>query len=206
LEVSIQFANFSAESRTRQCPIENNVGTRDFQAQRELALDPTECLDPRKAVPSLEPGDLAIPIGCDDDNSIDPLVHACFKKQWNFIDHHGLRVSLDRLSRQPGLQSGYTRMNDPLQRAAFGPVPKYDGAERVTIKRLIRTKDQFTERLDDLSPSRSAGPDDLSGQLIGVDQYAAALFEHPRDGRFPGRQAARESHKKHGGGAYHADQ
>src|SRR5689334_10951161 len=90
-------------------------------------------------------------------------------------------------------------MNDAFQFFQFPAVLKHDCSKRLPVDGPSRGQDAFPEGGDNLAPGRFSGPDDMTGQLIGVDHDSAAALEHLRDGGFARRNASSQAHENHAG-------
>lgn len=177
------------------------VRSPDFFSQGYLAVDAVQGVGAGETVSFFETGNLGRSVCCDDDGFVDAFVDAGFEEQRHIVQHHGMRVLLCCLLRQPGLLAGDAGMDDGFQRQAFRWMAKDDGSEHVAIEAAVGIEDGLAERVDDGSPSRFAGLDDLPRQQVGIDYDRAALLEHLGDGAFAGRDAACEADHNHGGGA-----
>jgi hypothetical protein len=92
-------------------------------------------------------------------------------------------------------------MDDSFKPAQFGPVSENKGSQLTTIEGAVRIEDGLAEGLHDLAPGRPTWRHNVVGQLVGIDDRCAALFEHLGDSSFAGGDAACEANHNHGCGA-----
>jgi len=84
-------------------------------------------------------------------------------------------------------------VDDAFKLTQFGPVSENKGSQFMAIEGAVRIEDGLAKCFDDFSPGRLARPHDIVGQLVGIDNRCAALFEHLGDSAFAGGDAACEA-------------
>lgn len=173
----------------------------DLLGHRQLAADAAQRFGTGKAVSFLQAGNLGCSVCGDDDGLIDSLVDTGFEEQRDVVDDYRLRVFSCGLSRQSGLLSCDTRVNDCFERTAFCWMAKDDGTECLAIEAAVWVQDAPAECFHDLAPGRFARFHDVPSQFVGIDHDRAALFEHLGDGALARGDAACEADQDHGGGA-----
>ncbi len=177
------------------------VGSLDFLCQWHLAADASDRFSAREAVSFLEARNLGVAVSGDHDGAVHSLIDAGFEEERYIIDHHSVRVFFCRLFCQPRLFACNMGVDDAFKLTQFGPVSENKGSQLMAIEGAVRIEDGLAECFDDFSPGRLARLHDIVGQLVGIDDRCAALFEHLGDGALAGSDAACEADYNHGGGA-----
>lgn len=95
-------------------------------------------------------------------------------------------------------------MDDPFQLPPLSLVTKHDRAKCLTVDAAIGVENIVTELLQNLTPRRLSWPDNLSCQIIGINDDGAALSKHFCNCTFPSCHTTGQANKHHGSGAYHA--
>ncbi len=147
---------------------------------------------------------MGFPVGRDNDGLIHSLVDSGLEEEWHIVDHDGVGVVHGGGSHQTHLFPGDSGVDDPFQPPPLSLVAKYDGTNRPAIEAAIGVENGRAELLHDLPPRRFAWPDNLSCQIIGIDDDGATLSKHSCDCTFPGCHTTGQTDKHHGSGAYHA--
>ena len=130
-------------------------------------------------------------------------------------DHRVVVVAADRLHEQrhvvhhdPALGRGRDpaqelladrRVRDRLELLAGLVGHERPLGERGAVERAVGQQDLGPERLDQRGRAPAARLDHLARDRVGVDHHRAPLDEHPRDGRLPRPDPAREPDHQHGG-------
>ena len=102
-----------------------------------------------------------------------------FEKKRNFVDHYGPSgggILVDSLLRE----RADPWMNDRFDLFSRRGVAEYKDAKFLSIESPVRLQHFGTERVDDLFPGLASGLDDLTGQVICVDDGGSAALENLR--------------------------
>lgn len=177
------------------------IGQLDFLCQWQLAADASDRFSAGEAITFLETSDLSLLISRDDDRPVDSLFDTGFEQERHIVDDDRFWVLSRRLPREPLLLTCDAGMNDVFKATAFAWPAEYNGAEYVAIEGAVGIQDGLTEFVDDFSPGRFAGFDDVMGQFVGVNDDRAAMLEHLGDGALAGGDTACEADQNHGCGA-----
>jgi len=167
--------------------------------ERHLLCDAPKRLGSAESVAPFQPGDLRFTIRRDDDDFVHPRMRARFEEERDFVDDHGIRKACGDTAREALLFSGHAWMNNAFQFPQFPAVAEHHRSERLAIDGPPWGQDVLAEGCDNLSPGRFSGPDNLTGQLIGIDDDSAVALEHPCDRRFSRRDASGQAHQNHAG-------
>jgi len=184
-----------------ECPVYLDIGQADLLRQRHLASDSLDGFSAGEAISCFQSGDLGFPVGCDDDCPVDTLVDAGFEQERHVVDDNRFRVFSRRLPREPLLFTSDAGVDDAFKPTPLGVVSENNGSQLPAVDGAVGIQYSLTEYVDDLSPGRFAGFDDLMGQFVGINDDRAALLEHLGDGAFAGCDTACEADENHGGGA-----
>jgi len=123
--------------------------------------------------------------------------HLSLDEQRHVVDHDGVRVARLGLGDQFGRALPDSRVHNTVQIGQGLGIGEDDGAERRTIETAIWADDTGAETRLNRVESRRTRFDDLSREQIGVDVDGTALFEATCNGRFSGRDSAREPDEFH---------
>jgi len=200
-EVAKYLTDLLSERRAREGSIQHVVGPSDFLCQWHLAADASDRFSAGEAVSFLEARNLGVAVGGDHDGCVDAFVYAGLEQERHFIDDHSMGFAFGDPTHESLLLACDMGVDDSFKLAQFGPVSENKGSQLTTIEGAVRIEDGLAERVYDLAPGRLAWPHDIVGQLVGIDDRCAALFEHLGDGSFAGGDAACETDQNHGCGA-----
>jgi len=177
------------------------VRSLDLLCQGHLASDASNRFGTGEVVSCLEAGDLCFAVGGDDDGGIDTCVNASLEQKRYVVDDDGVRVFSCCLFGESRLFACDTGVDDAFKPTPLGVVSENNGSQLPAVDGAVGIQYSLTEYVDDLSPGRFAGFDDLMGQFVGINDDRAALLEHLGDGAFAGCDTACEADENHGGGA-----
>jgi len=177
------------------------VGQLDLLCQRHLAADASDRFSAGEAVSFLEARNLGVAVGGDHDGGIDAFVYAGLEEERHFVDDHSMGFAFGDPAHESLLFARDTRVDDSFKLAQFGPVSENKGSQLTTIEGAVRIEGGLAEGFYDLAPGGLARLHDIVGQLVGIDDRCAALFEHLGNGSFSGGDAACEADHDHGCGA-----
>ena len=144
---------------------------------------------------------MGVAVGGDHDGCVDAFVYAGLEQERHFVDDHSMGFAFGDPTHESLLLARDTGVDDSFKLAQFGPVSENKGSQLTTIEGAVRIEDGLAEGFYDLAPGRLARLHDIVGQLVGIDDRCAALFEHLGDGSFAGGDAACETDQNHGCGA-----
>jgi hypothetical protein len=131
-------------------------------------------------------------IASDQDNGPQPLLQIALEKQRNFVDDQfvaGIAVlpnALFRKGANPGVDNGF----ELFSRRG---IAENDFPELVAINRAVGLKDIRTERGNDLAPTIAVRLDDLTGEVIGIDDGGSVSSQDCRHRGFSRSDAAGEA-------------
>jgi hypothetical protein len=89
------------------------------------------------------------------------------------------------------------RVHDAVQALALGFVVEHHRGQLRPVQRAVRSENLLAERLDQLGKPGRAGFDDLTGELVRVDQHRAVFGQPTGHSRLARTNPAGESHAQH---------
>lgn len=179
--------------------VQYHIGAVDFSSQRHLVLDAPERLVSAQPIALFQTGDLRFTVGGDDHDLVHALVGSRFEQEGDFVYHHRMRRAHGDPAGETLLLPGDARMDDMFKFSEFSAVVEDDVAECLAVDRPVGLQDALAEHLHDFAPSRLPRPDDVPGELIGIDNDGAAALEHLGDSALPGRDSAGQANHDHAG-------
>ena len=177
--------------------VQHRIGAADFSRERHLVIDASKRFLPAQTVAPLQAGDLCFTVGRDDDDLVHALMGAGFEEERHFIYDDGMGRALSNVLGEPLLLSCDAGMDDAFESSQLPAVAENKRSEGLTIDRTVRIEDTFAEHAYDIAPGRLPRPDDVAGELIGIDDDGTATLEHLGDGAFPGGNASGQAHEDH---------
>lgn len=99
-----------------------------------------------------EAGDLRLAVGGDDDDLVEALVDAGFKKEWDIVDNDCSGTVSGNLPGQVSLKPSHAGMNDSFEQPKFGSTLEHDVTECMAIDGLIWIQNLLTECFHDRTP------------------------------------------------------
>lgn len=177
------------------------VGPSDFRCQWHLTADASDRFSAGEAVSFLKARNLGVAVGGDHDGCVDTLVHAGFEKERYFVDDHSVGFVSGDPAHESLLLACDAGVDHSFKLAQFCPVTEHKSSQLTTIESAVLIENCCAEGFDDLAPGRLALRHDIVGQLVGIDDGRAALFEHLGHGSFAGGDATCEADHNHGRGA-----
>lgn len=177
--------------------VQHRIGAADFLRERHLIVDASKRFAPAQAVALLQAGDLCLAVGRDDEDLVHPFMRAGFEEERHFVYDDGTGRALGDVPGEPLLLPCDPGVDDAFESSQLPAVAEDNRSEGLTVDRAVRIQDTFAEHAYDVAPGRFPGPDDVAGELIGIDDDGTATLEHLGDGAFPGGDAPGQAHKDH---------
>lgn len=177
--------------------VDHDVGARESLFVGGLSVDPTSRVFLRTRSQPDQAVDAHVSRRVRHHDEVEWMRDLSLDEQGHIVDHDSVHVALLRLSDQLARALPYGRMHDGVQVGEGLAIGKHDRTQRGSVESAIGADDIAAESRSDRVECGCARLDHLAREKIGVDVDGTALFEATCNGRFSGRDSAREPDEFH---------
>ncbi len=192
VDAFFEFPDLTARIFQGAIVVDDEISSAALIVERYLSVDAPAGLFFADRIAAEQSSQLSRRLAMDHDEGIEHAVGACLYEKRRIIENPPMALvegSLRAIEHRPG----NSRMCDGLELCAGIVVTEYNLAKPITIQGAIVGEDVSSEGVYNFIEGRLSGLDDLSGELIGVENDDAQLGEHVGHRRFSGGDAPGET-------------